>query len=151
MPYGIVRLSAIERERIEMTPFINDCLLGYGEIPPFDNVIAIGGTISTMAAMKNQLETYDPNVVNGSVLTLSDIENMYDKISKMTMEERRHVKGLPEKRADIIAPGILMYSLILKYLGADKLTVSEGDGAEGYLIKLGVLPHGFRAIYQKII
>ena len=137
LPYGIVRLSAIEREKIEMTPFIN--------------VVAIGGTISTMAAMKNQLEKYDPNVVNGSVLTLSDIENMYDKISKMTMEERRHVKGLPEKRADIIAPGILMYSLILKYLGADKLTVSEGDGAEGYLIKLGVLPHGFRAIYQKII
>ena len=128
LPYGIVRLSAIERERIEMTPFINDCLMGYGEIPPFDNVVAIGGTISTMAAMKNKLEIYDPNVVNGSV-----------------------VKGLPEKRADIIAPGILMYSLILKYLGADKLTVSEGDGAEGYLIKLGVLPHGFRAIYQKII
>ena len=57
LPYGIVRLSAIEREKIEMTPFINDCLMGYGEIPPFDNVVAIGGTISTMAAMKNTIRT----------------------------------------------------------------------------------------------
>lgn len=151
LPYGIVRLSAIEREKIEMTPFINDCLMGYGDVPAFDKVVAIGGTISTMAAIKNELEIYDPNVVNGCVLTINDISEMYEKINAMPLEERRRVKGLPEKRADIIAPGILMYSLILKYLGADYLTVSEGDGAEGYLIKLGVLPRGFRADYSKIL
>lgn len=34
---------------------------------------------------------------------------------------------------------------------AEYYFVAMQNGAEGYLIKLGVLPHGFRAIYQKII
>ena len=76
---------------------------------------------------------------------------MYEKIRPMSFEERRKIKGLPEKRADIIAPGILMYAMILKYIGADKLTVSEGDGAEGYLIRKGILPRGFKAEYAEIL
>ena len=151
LPYGIVRLADLEKSGTEMVSFIGKCLTGYGNLPRFDKVIAIGGTISTMAAMKHSLEPYDPSVVNGSDLTFADIMEMYEKIRPMSFEERRKIKGLPEKRADIIAPGILMYAMILKYIGADKLTVSEGDGADGYLIRKGILPRGFKAEYAEIL
>lgn len=151
LPYGIVRLSAVEKTKTDMTAFISDKLKEYGNVPKFSKMYAIGGTITTMAAMFNRLTEYDPNVVNGSVITLDDIEQMYAKVKQMSFEERVKLPGLPEKRADIIAPGILMYGLLLRYLGADRLTVSEGDGTEGYLILKGLLPKGFSAKYEKIL
>ncbi len=151
LPYGIVRLSAVEKAKTDMYEFISDKIKAYGEVPAFTKVYAIGGTITTMAAMLNELTVYDPNIVNGSKITLKDIEDLYAKVKPMTFDERRKLAGLPEKRADIIAPGILMYGLLLRYLCADGLTVSEGDGTEGYLIAKGLLPAGFKAKYENIL
>lgn len=151
IPYGIVRLRAVEKSNTDMVRYINERLELYGEIPAFDKVIAIGGTISTMSAILNELAEYDPNVVNGSVITATDIANMYAKIQPLSNEERKKVAGLPTARADIIANGILMYGLLLKKLGQTMLTVSEGDNTEGYLIKKNLLPENFKATYENII
>lgn len=151
IPYGIVRLAAVEKAGVEMTAYITERLELYGQIPPFERLIAIGGTISTMSAMLNGLEKYNPNIVNGSVITLEQIEALYAKIKPMPYEKRKKLAGLPALRADIIAPGILMYALLLKKLGADSLTVSEGDNTEGYLIRKNLLPVGFKAVYEDIL
>lgn len=151
LPYGIVRLAAKEKSGVDLHEYINNKLADYGEVPRFDHIVAIGGTITTMSAMMNKLDIYDPNVVNGHTMTIKQIKNLYDAVKPMSFDERKRLPGLPEKRADIITSGIQMYALLLDYLGFDSLTVSEGDGTEGYLIKKGVLPAGFKALYGAII
>ncbi|MEG1613376.1 MAG: hypothetical protein RR357_04345 [Clostridia bacterium] len=150
IPYGIVRLTNIENKGVDLFKFLTEALKSYGKIPPFEKVIAIGGTAGTMASILNKLVVYDANVTNGCVITLAQIDELYAKLKPMLLEERKKVVGLSEKRADIVTSGLLMYSMLLKKLGAASLSVSEGDNMEGYLINKGLLEEGFKAVYGAI-
>lgn len=149
IPYGIVRLTNLEKQGTDLYPFVKGILSQYGGFPKFDGVVAIGGTAGTMASILGKMKIYDPNVANGFEISLGEIEDLYRKLKPMSLDERKRVVGLPEKRADIITSGLLMYGLILKKLEMQKLKVSEGDNMEGYLINKGVLPEGFKAVYTK--
>lgn len=150
IPYGIVRLTNLEEKGIELYPFVKQIVSGLDGVPQFDEVIAIGGTASTMASMKEQLKVFDPNVTNGCRISVDEIEKTYKLLKPMSLEERKHIQGLPEKRADIITSGLLMYGLLLKKLNTKFLTVSEGDNLEGYLIAKGILPNDFKAVYATL-
>lgn len=150
IPYGIVRLTNLEEKGTELYPFVKQLLASLEEIPKFDDVLAIGGTASTMASMKLQLKVFDPNLTNGCQISVDEIESAYKMLKPMSLEERKHIQGLPEKRADIITSGLLMYGLLLKKLHAQYLTVSEGDNMEGYLINKAILPNDFMAIYATL-
>ena len=56
----------------------------------------------------------------------------------MTTEERKLVKGMDVRRADVIAGGCLLLYNILARFGAAGLTVSESDNLEGYVILKGL-------------
>ena len=106
-------LNAIEQElgdlKIDFKP---DALLG------------IGGTITNLAAVKHKLEKYDPEIVDGTILTLDEIEEMMRMFSSMTVEERKKIPGLQPKRADVIVAGTGIVYTIMKKLGLPELMVS---------------------------
>ncbi len=106
-------LSAIENELGDLkVDFQPDALLG------------IGGTITNLAAVKHKMEKYDPEIVDGTELTLQEVEDMLWKFSSMTVEERKKIPGLQPKRADVIIAGTGIVYTIMKKLGLPKLTVS---------------------------
>ncbi len=106
-------LSAIESELGDLeVDFQPDALLG------------IGGTITNLAAVKHKMEKYDPEIVDGTELTLQEVEDMLWKFSSMTVEERKKIPGLQPKRADVIIAGTGIVYTIMKKLGLPKLTVS---------------------------
>lgn len=144
---GIVALTDAAKRGEDAEGIVEERLSELGEVPPFDRVIGTGGTITTVAAMLLELETYDPAAVDGREITLAELEALYERIRPMSPAERKLLPGLPERRADLIDSGILVYARLLRRLGADRLTVSEGDCAEGYLMEKGILPAGFRAEY----
>jgi len=88
-------------------------------------LIGMGGTVTSMGAVKHRMETYDPQVIQGSILTRADIAEQIERYRTSTVEERRAVIGLQPKRAEVILAGACILDVILQRLGAEYLTISD--------------------------
>lgn len=97
------------------------------------NVVGIGGTITSLAAIMQGLVEYNRELVHGFVMTKQQIQEILDKLSKMPLSEREKTPGLQPERADIIVAGAAILVSILDFLGEYRLTVSEWDNLEGLL------------------
>ena len=103
------------------------------------DMYGVGGTATSLAALYHGLEKYDPKVVDGTALTAEWLGAEADMLLSMTVEQRKQVKGMDVRRADVIAGGCLLLYNILRAFGAKHLTVSESDNLEGYVILKGLV------------
>ena len=101
---------------------------------PISTVIGIGGTVTTLSAVKYQLTTYDPGIVHGSILDLPEIERQIALYQEKTVSARRQIAGLPPKRADVILAGALIVKTLLHKAGVQVLTVSDRGVRHGALL-----------------
>ncbi|WP_082788921.1 Ppx/GppA phosphatase family protein [Desulfolucanica intricata] len=90
-------------------------------------LVGVGGTVTTLAAIKLKLSTYDPQLVHGSILNLNDISKILCLLEQKSLEERKKVTGLQPERADIIVSGVRIVHSIMSLLGQERLVVSEAD------------------------
>lgn len=100
-----------------------------------ESIIGIGGTVSTFSSIAQGLESYSPEKIHGSVLTIGKIREINKKLQKMTLEQRRKVVGLEPNRADIIVCGGMILEHSMQTFQVDSVTVSDYDNLEGYLLK----------------
>ena len=101
-----------------------------------ETLIGIGGTVTTMGAVKQKMTRYDAAAIRGSVLTKEDIDAQIRLYAARTVEQRREIPGLPPKRADIILAGALILRVIADRLHADGLTVSDRGLRHGLAYEL---------------
>ena len=97
-------------------------------------LVGVGGTVTTLAAIKLGLEKYDPAQVHGYHLYLEDIRSIGNKLNKLSLDQRKTVKGLQLERADIIPYGIYILEKVMEVLGVKKITASEKDILYGIII-----------------
>lgn len=97
------------------------------------DIIGIGGTITSLAAIKQNLEIYDINKVHQSILYRDDLNTFLKRILPLSLKERKNIQGLHPGRADIIIAGSLILKGIMTYLKMEKLLVSDRDNLEGML------------------
>ena len=64
---------------------------------------------------------------------------MTDKLFSLSVEEIREIPCIDPLRADVIAGGAAILTLVMSQLGIDEITVSDGDNLEGYAILKGLL------------
>lgn len=96
-------------------------------------LVGVGGTLTTLAAVDQEMEIYDPAKVHGYFLTRQRIQDILDRFEKMTLEERKRVPGIQPQRADIITAGVRIALAVVDGLGTDGITVSETDIMYGLL------------------
>lgn len=101
-----------------------------------DVLVGLGGTVTTLASVKLRMDVYDPDVVQGSVLTLDDINGMIEMFASMTLEERRAVIGLQPKRADVILAGACIVCSLLEAFSSSSFTVSDRGLRHGLAYEL---------------
>lgn len=107
------------------------------QLPPSPfSLVGVGGTITTLAAIDQELEPYDSQRVQGYVLTKKAVEAIEKRLSALSLEERRQVPGLQPERADIILAGIKILRVILDQLAVAELVVSESDILDGIILSL---------------
>jgi len=92
---------------------------------PVAQLVGMGGNVTSMGAVKHKMAQYDPDVIQGSTLTLADIEEQISAYSSRTIDQRREIVGLQPKRADVILAGACIVKVIMSRLGVDKLTISD--------------------------
>lgn len=90
-----------------------------------DALVGMGGTVTNLSAVKHQLVKYDPDIIQGSVLELAEIDRQITMYQSKTISERREIAGLQPKRADVILAGTLIVSVIMRKTGVDSFTVSD--------------------------
>ncbi len=115
--------------------FVSAGLSGFS-FPPerVERAVGTGGTATTVAAVAEGLENYDPRRIRGRTVSLSDLRQLLSRMCYMDLEERRKVKGLEPARADIFPAGIAILAEIVSYLELNEMTVSDGGLLSGLLI-----------------
>lgn len=88
-------------------------------------LVGMGGTVTSMGAVKHKMVVYDPDVIQGSALTRADIAEQIREYSARTIEQRRELPGLQPKRAEVILAGACILQDIIDHLGVDELTISD--------------------------
>jgi exopolyphosphatase/guanosine-5'-triphosphate,3'-diphosphate pyrophosphatase len=146
---GVVRqterhLHADPPEAAEMDELVADVrtILEAG-VPPDqrDEVghgIAVAGTATSLAAIAQHLDPYDPERVHGYLLSADQCERSLEELAAMTLEQRRHVAGLHPDRAPTIVAGVLIFREVLRLFGLSEIEISEHDILRG--AALGLVP-----------
>ena len=90
-----------------------------------DFLVGMGGTVTSLASVKFRMAVYDPDIVQGSTLTLDEINAQIADYAGKTLEQRRAIVGLQPKRADVILAGACIVRAICELLGVASFTVSD--------------------------
>ncbi len=99
-------------------------------------LIAVAGTPTALAAMKLQLQIFDARKVNGTVLTIEEIDGLVKEL--FILSDRQLIHKYPAvhpSRADILPSGALILQEILKYLNLKKVRVSSYGLRYGIMIR----------------
>ncbi|MGX9758534.1 Ppx/GppA phosphatase family protein [Clostridioides difficile] len=137
MTEKFLKHDIIENEEFEsMSSFIYDEInetLNYIKEKRLKTLIGIGGTITSLSAMNQELEVYSMEKIHNSKICKKEIEEILQKLIKMTLSDKKNLKGLQEKRADIITAGVKILNIIMEKLEIEEITVSEYDNLEGLI------------------
>ena len=96
-------------------------------------LVGIGGAITSLSAMNQQLEVYSMEKVHNSVVSKKDLEKILQNLKKMTLSDKKTIKGLQPKRADIITAGVKILHIIMEKLEIEEIMISEYDNLEGLI------------------
>ncbi len=99
--------------------------------------IGTAGTITSLAAMAQRLQTYEPARIHNYVLKLETVRDLEYKLLSRTKAERVGLPGLEKDREEVIAAGAIIIRTIMETLGQRECLVSELGLREGVLIYLG--------------
>jgi exopolyphosphatase/guanosine-5'-triphosphate,3'-diphosphate pyrophosphatase len=103
--------------------------------PAPDALVAMGGAVTNITAVKHAMATYDPDVVQGSVLDRAEIDRQIELYRTRDVEARRSIVGLQPKRADVILAGACVVRTVMEKLGQESLTVSDRGLRHGLLVE----------------
>jgi exopolyphosphatase / guanosine-5'-triphosphate,3'-diphosphate pyrophosphatase len=101
--------------------------------PAPDLLVAMGGAITNIAAVKHALETYDPDVVQGTVLDRVEIDRQIELYRSQSAAQRRGIVGLQPKRAEVILAGACIVRTVMDKLQQNTVRVSDHGLRHGLL------------------
>jgi exopolyphosphatase/guanosine-5'-triphosphate,3'-diphosphate pyrophosphatase len=93
--------------------------------------IAVAGTATSLAAVDQRLDPYDPDRVHGYRLTLDAAERILGELAALRVDDRREVPGLHPDRAPTIVAGAGILTEAMRAFGLDAVEVSEADILHG--------------------
>ncbi len=135
---GVVRLRdqcGLQKEKLLQV--CKEKVKEFGFVPK-TATYAIGGSATAIAAFCLHLEEYDAQKVTGVKITKAQMQMAADKLLSLTPEEILSSSCMPKGRADVIAGGAVLFSVIMEELDIPELIISDRDNLEGYAISKGL-------------
>lgn len=95
--------------------------------PKLDDLplVAVAGTVTSLAAIAYEVHPYDGRRVHGALLSADLIDELLERLRGMTLEQRRDIAALDPRRADVIVAGATIVSEVCRYAGAPRVIVSD--------------------------
>ncbi len=126
-------------EKEKIAEEVRKVILPLQGVQPVEKVYAIGGTASTLAAVKTELKEYNGERLHHLPLSFDWVKHISDKLLSLTTEERLKIVGMDPSRADVIAGAAYLLAEIMKTLSVKTVYFSDCDNLEGYLIHRGLV------------
>jgi exopolyphosphatase/guanosine-5'-triphosphate,3'-diphosphate pyrophosphatase len=89
--------------------------------------IAVAGTPTSLAAIDQELDPFDPERVQGHKLSLPSIQRMLSRLASVPVADRLRIKGLHPDRASTIVAGVVILIEAMRAFGLSRIEVSEHD------------------------
>ena len=132
LPMGSVRLTerhvqqdpAAEAEVAAVIADVRGHLQGV-PLAGAQTLVGVAGTVTSLAAMAQALQDYDPALVHGYRLSRTTLEDQVSALRRTTQAERERLPGLDPRRADVILAGAAILLEILRETGLPHLLVSD--------------------------
>ncbi len=134
---GVVRLRdqcGLQKEKLFQVS--REAVKQFGLVPKA-TAYAIGGSATAIAAYCLELKEYDAQKVTGAKISKEQMQATADKLLSLTPEQIYSSSCMPKGRADVIAGGAVLFSVIMEALDISELIVSDRDNLEGYAIRKG--------------
>lgn len=105
-------------------------------------LVGVGGTATSLIAIRDQLDPYDPAKVHLNHISLDEVLQIEELLASKTLKERENITGLQAKRAPVMLAGTILLAELMKNSGFKHLVVSESDLLFGLVITAA-------AVYQE--
>lgn len=105
-------------------------------------LVGVGGTATSLIAVREQLDPYDPSKVHLNHISLDEALQIEGLLASKTLKERENITGLQAKRAPVMLAGTILLAELMKNSGFKHLVVSESDLLFGLVITAA-------AVYQE--
>lgn len=105
-------------------------------------LVGVGGTATSLIAIRDQLDPYDPSKVHLNHISLDEVLQIEGLLASKTLKERENITGLQVKRAPVMLAGTILLAELMKNSGFKHLVVSESDLLFGLVITAA-------AVYQE--
>ncbi len=135
IPLGAVKVLEFNMsvdEIKEAFRMLNSIQVEINEIP----VVFVGGTATSLVAIKYGLENYDSSFIHGQLLSYQEVSDLYGVLSQTPLHLRKKIAGLQADRADIIVGGTLTLMTIMEILAINEIIISTSDLLEGVISAL---------------
>lgn len=139
LPVGVVRLKdACGQDRSALAEAVTAAVRPLSGRRVDVPVYAVGGTACTLACLS--LRTlYSHDAVHGARLSRTWVRQEAEYLCARTVEEKKALAGMEEKRADVIAGGAVLLAGVMDALVLDEVIFSDEDNLEGYLRYRGLI------------
>lgn len=99
-------------------------------------LVGTSGTIETLALwdLRDQESSVSPQRIHGYELTLSKVRQFLEQVGILSINERRKIAGLVERRAEIIVAGAVILEELMSLLGAERLVYCSRSLREGLIV-----------------
>jgi exopolyphosphatase/guanosine-5'-triphosphate,3'-diphosphate pyrophosphatase len=126
MNIGAVRLTERSQDRADREKDIRENLKATFNLFPLpDRLVAVAGTATSVAAIKLGLETFDRERINGTVVTLGELDEIVELLYSISANELSgRYPVITKGRADILPAGALILYETVQYLRLDSFTAS---------------------------
>ena len=131
LPIGSVRLTErivahdppAREEHARLVATVDEALAA---APPLHGaLVGIAGTVTTLAAMAQRLDSYDATRVHGARLSRAAVDALVDTLAATPLADKRRTPGLDPKRADVIYAGAVILARVMARAGAAECIVSD--------------------------
>jgi exopolyphosphatase/guanosine-5'-triphosphate,3'-diphosphate pyrophosphatase len=95
------------------------------------HAIGVAGTATSLGAIAQKLEPYDPWKVHGYVVSRAECERILGELAAVPLAKRRTTPGLHPDRAPTIVAGVVIVLCVLDLFALDGFEVSEHDILRG--------------------
>ena len=88
-------------------------------------IIATGGTATTMAAVAHAIVPYDPEKIRGAAITRDEAERQVSLYASLTILQRAQIPGMHKGREDVMLAGACIVAETMRFFGAQRLHVAD--------------------------
>jgi exopolyphosphatase/guanosine-5'-triphosphate,3'-diphosphate pyrophosphatase len=138
IPLGALKLSEGFIESHAMNEYasatIKKALVSFEGDFKRSELIATGGSATTIAGFELNLANYDGDKVHGHKLSLESLKAIKEELAGMDFIERSSLPLIGAEKADIIIPGAEILIAFMECLGKREVTISDYGLLEGALL-----------------